>query len=71
MAEHGHNQWEAVKRSDAKCWTIRDDLGFSLLTMDEDGWRARRIAETLNLGEAEMDARLRPGRERKTEPIDG
>ena len=56
----GHFQWEAFKRSDAKCWMIHDDLGFTLLTMDEDGWRAKRIAETLNIGEAQRQAILNP-----------
>lgn len=51
IGQHGHLQWYAQKRPDAQCWTVHDDLGFTLLTMDRDGWRARRVAETLNFGE--------------------
>lgn len=46
-----HNSWHAIKRPDAENWIVHDDIGFSMLTMDRDGWRAKRIAELLNAGE--------------------
>lgn len=58
MADHGHNQWEAFKTPEMKCWAIHDDLGFTMLTHDRDGWTTMRIAEALNLGEAVLDGRL-------------
>lgn len=57
-AEHGHMQWEAFKTPEMKCWGIHDDLGFTMLTHDRDGYCAKRIAETLNLGEATREGRL-------------
>lgn len=56
--EHGYIQWTAFKAPEMKCWAIRDDLGFTMLTHDRDGWSAKRIAETLNLGEAVRTERL-------------
>lgn len=54
-----HNNWHAVKRPDAQCWIVHDDIGFAMLTMDRDGWRAKNIAEVLNRGEEAMDAERR------------
>lgn len=58
MSAHGHIQWEAFKAPGMKWWGIHDDLGFTMLTHDRDGWRTKRVVEALNFGEAVRDGRL-------------
>lgn len=67
----GHIQWEAFKGTGMKCWAIRDDLGFTMLTHDRDGWRAKRVAETLNLGEAARTSNLAAQDNPDSEESDG
>ena len=62
-ATHGHIQWEAFKTPKMKCWGIHDDLGFTMLTHDRDGWRTKRVVEAINLGEALRDGRLKGAKE--------
>lgn len=52
-----HNNWYAIKRPDAQNWIVHDDMGFALLTMDRDGWRAQNIARVLNAGEEALSPR--------------
>ena len=56
----GHFEWEAFKHPEMRCWGFHDEIGFTYVSNDRDGWATKRVVRLLNEAETLEQKRLNP-----------